>query len=186
MYTLYGDGIHDDYPAIQALLDSGISEVVLPAPKKWYTISKTLKIHGGQTLRLGTTTRIRLSAMANCSMIENGFTDWEEDIAIEGGIWDMNHNEQEANPWHFPGADGKIVHERLGYTRATEIEMLKTFTSPPDMYTGFCMRFFRIRRFSMRNVTIHNPITYGVQLSYIEYFTVENIRFDYTEGSPKK
>ena len=48
MYTLYGDGIHDDYPAIQEMLDSGMSEVVLPAPKKFYVISKTLKIHSNQ------------------------------------------------------------------------------------------------------------------------------------------
>lgn len=49
MYTLYGDGIHDDYPAIQEMLDSGTSEVTLPAPEKNYLISKTLKIHGGQS-----------------------------------------------------------------------------------------------------------------------------------------
>lgn len=48
-YQLYGDGIHDDYPAMQEMLDSLVCEVVLPAPKKCYTISKTLKIHGGQT-----------------------------------------------------------------------------------------------------------------------------------------
>ena len=34
MYTLYGDGIHDDYPAIQELIDSGVCEVALPVPKK--------------------------------------------------------------------------------------------------------------------------------------------------------
>ena len=77
-YELYGDGVHDDYPAIQSLLDSGISEGVLPPTKKYYVISKTLKIHRGQTLRLGLTTRIRLSANANCAMIENDFTQWNE------------------------------------------------------------------------------------------------------------
>lgn len=34
MYTLYGDGIYDDAPAIQEMLDSGISSVVLPVPQK--------------------------------------------------------------------------------------------------------------------------------------------------------
>ena len=40
MYTLYGDGIHDDFPAIQELIDSGVKEVVLPEPKVCYLISK--------------------------------------------------------------------------------------------------------------------------------------------------
>ena len=43
MYGLYGNGVNDDYSAIQEMLDSGINEVVLPAPEKYYLISKTLK-----------------------------------------------------------------------------------------------------------------------------------------------
>ena len=34
MYNLYGDGIHDDQPAIQEMIDSGVCEVSLPAPQK--------------------------------------------------------------------------------------------------------------------------------------------------------
>ena len=52
MYNLYGDGIHDDAPAIQEMLDSGVSAVVLPAPKKNYAIGSTLVIHSGQSLVL--------------------------------------------------------------------------------------------------------------------------------------
>lgn len=33
MYTLYGDGVHDDYPAIQEMIDSGVCEVSLPVPE---------------------------------------------------------------------------------------------------------------------------------------------------------
>ena len=55
MYMLYGDGVHDDAPAIQELLDSGISAVVLPAPAKNYAIGSTLVIHSGQsTFRFST------------------------------------------------------------------------------------------------------------------------------------
>ena len=35
---LYGDGIHDDTNAIQEMLDSKISLVELPVPKKHYCI----------------------------------------------------------------------------------------------------------------------------------------------------
>ena len=59
MFTLFGNGISDDTLAIQELLDSGAAEVVLPAPEKCYLISKTLKIHANQTLRMAPTTRIR-------------------------------------------------------------------------------------------------------------------------------
>ena len=33
-HILYGDGIHDDYPAIQEMIDSGACEVSLPVPEK--------------------------------------------------------------------------------------------------------------------------------------------------------
>ena len=48
MAILYGDGIHDDYEAIQELLDSGNCLVSLPMPTKNYLISKTLRVHSNQ------------------------------------------------------------------------------------------------------------------------------------------
>ena len=100
-HTLYGDGIHDDFPAIQQRLDSGICEVALPPPKKWYVIGKTLRLHGGQSLRLPPFARIRLADGADCSMVEDDdFSKWKENICIEGGIWDMNHANQSPNTYH--------------------------------------------------------------------------------------
>ena len=43
-YVLYGDGMHDDTAAIQEMIDSGVCEVSLPAPKNFYLISKPLVI----------------------------------------------------------------------------------------------------------------------------------------------
>ena len=45
---LVGNGIYDDTDAIQALLDSGVSSVHLPAPEKFYLISKPLR-HASST-----------------------------------------------------------------------------------------------------------------------------------------
>ena len=39
---LYGDGINDDLPAIQEMLDSGMTVVYLPPAKKNYLISGTI------------------------------------------------------------------------------------------------------------------------------------------------
>ena len=185
-HRLYGDGIHDDYPAIQEMLDSLICEVALPAPEKFYVISKTLKIHGGQTLRLPRFAVIRLADKANCEMIENdNFETYSENICIDGGIWDMNHNNQWPNPYHFPDDDGKYWFEKIGigYRDWSALSTCKSFIR--GAYTGMCMRFCRVRRFILKNLTFRNPVVYGVHLGYIEDFTVQDIIFDYTEGSPK-
>ena len=185
-YQLYGDGVHDDYPAIQEMLDSGVCEVALPAPEKYYVISKTLKIHGNQTLKLPRFAVIRLADKANCTMIENeDFENFNENICIDGGIWDMNHNNQWPNPYHFPDENGLYWFGKLGFDHRdmTVFKRLKAFIR--GAYTGHCMRFCRIKRFILKNVTIKNPVVYGVQMGYIEDFSVQDIIFDYTEGSPK-
>ena len=182
MYTLYGDGIHDDYPAIQGMLDSGTSEVSLPAPEKNYLISKTLKIHGGQSLRLPPFAVIKLTDNANCAMIEDyDFALCKENIKIDGGIWDMNHNNQEPNPYHFPDKNGKIWYD---YVKETGFDKTTSKVFAP-LYSGHCMRFCNIRRLVIKNLTIKNPVVYGIQMAYIEDFDVSDIFFDYTEGSPK-
>lgn len=181
-YQLYGDGFHDDAPAIQELLDTGRSEIMLPPPLKSYLIGRTLKIHGGQTLRLPAFAAIRLAAGADCSMLEDDdFGTWKSNIGVEGGIWDMNHSEQSPNPYHYAGADGKTFYDRIkeiGWD-ASKADAL------PGIYTGFCMRFCRVKNLTLKNITLKNPVTYGVQLAYAENFTVRDIVFDYTEGSPK-
>ena len=112
MFTLYGNGINDDYPAIQELLDSNKAEVVLPRPQKNYLISKTLKIHSNQCLKMDKDTVITLADKANCTMIENAdFHNFAENICIDGGVWDMNHNNQAPNPYHFPDENGEILRE---------------------------------------------------------------------------
>ena len=181
-YVLYGNGINDDAPAIQELLDSGMAEVVLPAPQKCYMISKTLKIHGGQTLKLGRFTTIRLMPHSNCAMLEDDdFHTYKENICIDGGIWDMNNTAQAPNPWHYPDEAGNTARDQLRQM-GSETKDLKAF---PAIYTGFCMRFCRIRGLIIKNITLKDPVTYGMQIGYTEDFTVRDILFDYITGAPK-
>lgn len=178
---LYGNGINDDYPAIQQLLDSGKSEIILPAPEKHYIISQTLKIHGGQTLKLGQFTTVRLMAGANCAMVEDDdFHSFKENVCIDGGIWDMNNAAQAPNPYHFADANGETLHDKIRQMGGYE-----NLTAFPPIYTGICMRFCRIRGLTLKNMTIKNPVIYGVQMGYVENFTVSDIQFDYTVGAPK-
>lgn len=185
--TLYGDGIHDDYPAIQEMLDQRLCEVNLPAPKVCYCISKTLKIHGGQTLRLPTTAVIKLLPDSNCSMLEDDdFQTWKSNICIEGGIWDFNNIEQDPNPYHFANKQGVTYADRLAKFGITDTKnYFKTLTFFLDFYSGFCMRFCRVKHFSVKNVTYRNPVCYAIQIGYVEDFVFDTIYFDYTQCNPK-
>jgi len=181
-YTLYGNGINDDYPAIQEMLDSGMSLVYLPAPEKNYVISKPLKLHSNQELRLDRYTLIRLAPHANCTMLENAdVEDFNENITILGGIWDMNHSEQYMNPLHYPVPDTGMVFNEWEKASGFDRDVRQRY----GMYMGMCFVFNGVRGFHLSNLTIRNPVTFGMDLSYVEDFTVENITFDYTEGSPK-
>ncbi len=179
---LYGDGIHDDYAAIQEMLDSGMSCVYLPVPEKNYLISKTLKIHSNQELKLDRYTRICLADNSNCAMVENADpVGWNTRVAICGGIWDMNHNNQKPNPAHFPDPDTGLKlsewAEKTGWDKNNKLM--------PDVYTGICMRFNSVRGFHAHDITFVNPVLYALHVIYVEDFTIENLEFEFTEGSPK-
>ena len=188
-YTLYGDGIHDDTDAIQEMIDSGVCEVSLPAPKKCYLISRPLMIPSNFKLKLPRYAEIKLADGANCFMLQNktvqkkaerlrkGFTPLLEafwrfydlfspekedachDFEIEGGIWNFNNKNQRPNP---------------AYTK----EMGE------DGYLGHVMLFYNVRNFRISNLTIKDPANYGVMIDTGSYFTVENIVFDFNFGNP--
>ena len=181
MYTLYGDGIHDDQPAIQEMLDSGATCICLPPPKNFYVISKTLRIHSNQELRLDRYTRVRLADNSNCSMFENAEPEtWNENITVRGGVWDMNHKNQYPNPFHYPNPEtGRTISEDYTVTGFTHERLFHT------EYSGKCFRFNSIRNFYFGDISIVNPVNFGLQMAYVENFTVENLCFEYTEGSPK-
>jgi hypothetical protein len=148
---LHGDGVHDDTAAIQARLDIGAPDIYLPPPASHYRISNALAIHSGQTLRLDTGTVIRLAPNCDCQMIVNSDPEkGNRDIALIGGIWDMN------NPEQGNGKNGLAM---------------KNF--------GILMRFDNIERFTIRGVTLRDPHSFGMLLARLKYFTIEDIVFDY-------
>lgn len=160
MAILYGDGIHDDYEAIQELLDSGSCQISLPAPKKFYSISKTLKIHSNQQLLLPRYAVIRIADKSNCFMLANA--DPEEgncNFTVEGGIWDYNNLGQGPNPFHYPHPDD------------------------PD-YIGFMFYFRNVKNFRFAHMTLKDPINFCITLDIASYFTVEDITFDFNYGNP--
>ena len=193
--VLYGDGIHDDTAAIQALIDEGKCEVSLPAPEKFYLISSTLVLPSNFTLRLPRFAEIRLAKGSNCRMVEvkmrpapakrikegyhpycyqiwafvDDYSDAEEDrvenISIIGGIWNYNNREQLSNP------------EQKAAFRPADGE-------DPHGYTGDAMLFYNVRNLTLSGLTVKDPVHYGVTLDRVTDFTVEDVTFDYNLGNP--
>ena len=157
---LVGDGIHDDTAAIQALLDSRRALVYLPAPPKHYLISNPLRIYSNQTLQLDRFAVIRLKDGSDCLMITNDDHDHDnENIALIGGVWDMNN-------------EGQSLCE---YQKTR----IWKGTYDPARYLGVLMRFNRVKRLTLRGLTLKDPVTFSTQLGNLDDFTIEDIIFDH-------
>ncbi|MBE7044882.1 MAG: hypothetical protein E7397_05080 [Ruminococcaceae bacterium] len=187
-FKLYGDGIHDDYPAIQEMIDSGVCEVSLPAPEKNYLITKPLTIPSNFKLKLPRYAEIKLADNANCFMVQNKTVEkpanrmpdyftgdyrdfWHfvdvlspepEDACcnfeIEGGIWNFNNKKQKTNPIITKQFEG-------------------------GNYLGHGMFFYNVRNFRLSNMTLKDPVNYSILLDRASYFTVENIDLDFNDGT---
>ena len=168
---LVGDGVHDDTAAIQARLDSGAACVYLPPPKDHYVISRTLKIGSEQELRLDRFTRIRLAPQSNCPMLENrtyrAGTGTNVFVAVTGGIWDMDNQNQRGNFMQDP---------ELAKSAPTKFD--------PDFFFGMSMRFCHVDHLTVRGVTVRNPVNYGIEFGHVSYVTADDVTFDYRQGNP--
>ena len=168
---LVGDGVHDDTEAIQARLDSGAACVYLPPPKDHYVISRTLKIGSEQELRLDRFTRIRLAPQSNCPMLENrtyrAGTGTNVFVAVTGGIWDMDNQNQRGNFMQDP---------ELAKSAPTKFD--------PDFFFGMSMRFCHVDHLTVRGVTVRNPVNYGIEFGHVSYVTADDVTFDYRQGNP--
>ncbi len=177
-YTLYGDGIHDDTDALQEMIDNSC-EVVLPGPKAFYLISRTLVLHSDLRLVLPRFAEVRLKADSNCYMLKNvTVDDYKEritsrlfnfvnryspdapcqNIEVVGGIWNYNNKFQNPNPL----SSGKYE---------------------PDGYSGLCFLFYNVKNLRLSSLTVKDPANFAVTLDKVSYFSVDNITFDYNDGN---
>ncbi len=184
MAQLYGDGIHDDFPAIQEMIDSGVCEVLLPPPERFYLISQTLTLPSNFRLVLPRFAEIRLADGANCMMLSGKMKekktacttldehfyyycyDYSADpadavcnVEITGGIWNGNNKNQLPN------------HIQSG-------------AAEPREYIGVAMLFYNMRNLKLSDLSIKDPTNYAMMLDRVSYFTVENITFDFNDGNP--
>ncbi len=189
MLKLYGDGIHDDTRAIQERIDSGLCEVTLPAPEKFYLISAPLELPSNFRLVLPRFAEVRLADNSNCVMVRNKMVrdharrlpDWvytkeiQEhlwsyvddyspdapccNIELHGGIWNCNNQNQLPNP--------EQAKER-----------------PVREFYGCGMLFYNVKHFKIGSLTVKDPSQYGIAMDTVSYFTAEDITFDYNMGNP--
>lgn len=210
-HVLYGDGVHDDTPAIQEMLDSGIGCVYLPPPKAFYQISRTLKMYSFQELKLDRWTVIKLVPKSNCPMLTNAdHANGNQNIAITGGIWDFNNLEQAPNPQmvvdatevpppmredevdtnHPFGVEFKRMAIPADYPAEPTIGKPMSWNAVHklsyrfDRYFGIGIRLINVGGFKMTSLTLRNPVTYAFQAGALRNFTISHIVFDFNEGNP--
>ncbi len=182
MFTLYGDGIHDDYPAIQELLDSGKHEISLPDPQVCYLVSKSLEIPSYVRLILPRYAEIKLADGANCPIIKNK-TVSIPNYEIKGDIWDIilcNSMDQDACIHDFEISGGIWNFNNRGQAE----NPLWTVGSGPKGYSGFGMLFANVKNFKLTNMTLKDPVNFAVTIDTASWFTVEDITFDFNYGNP--
>jgi len=195
-HPLYGDGIHDDTAAIQAMLDSRKRQVCLPEPEKHYLISKTLKLHSDQELILPRLAEVRLARWSNCPMLANDdFEDGNSRIVLRGGIWNFDNLQQAPNPQMQIAHEGDPVHrdavKRMvvspDYPADPVDGTIHGWEDRPyhhDRYFGNLFQFIKVDGFEMSGLTLKNPVSYGAKFARLSNFTMRDIVFDYNEGNP--
>ena len=155
-----GDGVHDDTQGLQALLDSRASTVYFPKPDKCYLISKTLKIHSGQTLIVDRNAVIRLADHAEVHLLTNSdHQGGNNRITVIGGIWDGN-NLTQTTAYHIDRKNKDLPYD-------------------PDRYIGVLMVFDNVKDLHISDVTFKDPEMFALLGGNLFQFTMENITFDF-------
>jgi polygalacturonase len=157
-----GDGTTDDTAALQKALDSGCPAVRVP--EGVYVIRRSLLIGSNTTLKLDKGVVVRLGdgaaaeAGGDCFMIRNRDPEHgNENITVDGGTWDGNCAK---NP------------------RGDEFGK--------DTYGGVGMSFVKVRKLTVRNLTMHNTESFAIRVGEVDRFLIENILLDHTIIRPNQ
>ena len=149
----HGDGVHDDAAVINAALERGVTRLLIPDGT--YLLKTTLLIPSGTEIRASENARLRLAPGAQAGrhdfLMTNDLSDGvTHDVTITGGIWDGNS---------------------MGNDRGDDL-------FDPTATSGAMISFRGIRRLTMRDLTLKNPLCYYLRFCEAEYVTIENVTFD--------
>ena len=149
-----GDGIADDFSAIQAALNKCDSEIIV-IPTGDYRVTATLKVGSNTQIQAASDSRIFMCGETmryrGDFLLSNADTVYgNENITIDGGVWDGNNQ-------------GRLI-------------------TKPDLFdrNGYCgsvLNFVTVKNLNLQNLTVANSITYNVRMSRVENFIIQNIKF---------
>ena len=190
MHQLYGDGIHDDTAAIQELIDSGVCEVSLPAPKKHYLISKPLELPSNFRLVLPRFAVIRLADNANCVMVRNKMV---KDHAKRLPEFVYHAAPHHPHIWGYvddysPDAPCQNIELCGGIWDCNNMNQIPNPEQARDFsvreFYGYGIFFYNVKNLKISALTVKDPTMYAITLDTVTYFTVEDITFDFNMGNP--
>ncbi|MFI3229691.1 MAG: glycosyl hydrolase family 28-related protein [Bacillota bacterium] len=150
IFGAIGDGVADDTASIQKALNEA-GEVYFPAGK--YKVSATLKIKSNTTIKAD---KAAYTFLADHSMHERfdfmfcneDMVGGNENIVIDGGIWDGNCGNNPRGELFGGG------------------------------YTGTMFNFRKVKNVSLLNIEFRNPECYYTRFTEVDGITVDNIWFN--------
>ena len=154
---------NDDTSFIQSQLDR--CGLVCISEPRTYLISRTLVIHSHTRLIVAPGVVFRAAPNSRCALLENehfATNGRDEDIHIEGGLWDGNCDEMGLDAYEESEA-----HNRLG------------FPYDPALFKGKLIRFAHVEQISLEKMTVKDPVSYGIQIADVRHFIVRDLLFDY-------
>ncbi len=149
-----GDGVVDDSPAIQAILDGGHKEIYIPEGS--YRIVKTLKVDSFTSIVADS--KARLFICGETDHFADDFLLTNRDhasgnacIQITGGIWDGN---------------------KQGRTNFKDEDLFNT-----KACTGSVLNFCNVRDLKLNNFIVANSVVYFIRMCMLEGFEIRDIGF---------
>lgn len=154
-----GNGRSDDAPAIQAALNAGQPLITIPYGR--YKIGHTLRISSHTRLSVHPRAHLFLAAGAGQNadsflLTNKHHASGDQNIVIEGGIWDGN------NPANRRGPDA------------------------PDSYTGVLLNFTHVRGLTLQQLTLRDPESYFIRLGKVTRFRIADITFQIRHLRPNQ
>lgn len=149
-----GDGVHDDTSGIQTAINLG-NILVQPGT---YLVSSQITVPSNRIIRLlpGAIFKRKNGTGANSGNTFTNCNFWcnsdpvngNTDITIEGGTYDGNESNQ------------------------SDV----TCDSTGGIAGGVGLRFNNVTRLTIKNVTVQNNVTFGIQVGNVTHFRIENVR----------
>ena len=152
-YGALGDGKADDFAAIQAALQSGDDTVLIPAGE--YHVYSTLTVGSNMHIIADKCARIVMKSKKRRARGEFLLSNSDplfgnENITIEGGIWD--------------GCNTDPAHK-------------KPDLFDKNGYSGAVINLVGVSGLKLSGMVVSNSVTYYIRMSKIENFVIEDIDF---------